>query len=182
MEREIYDLIGKYRNLKESSFYPFDIKETDSETVRKRKDDTRKELQSLKQGIENYPDPQVLASRLRENVLKTIEILLEYVQKSNTGAPLDRNQGLVIENFVFGKVAGAIRDSLKYGYFVSHPQFYYQPGGDFDETELRDLLLEFQDRLKGQFSTYFELESCVEEYLAKVRALWVKEDQKVSQV
>ena len=80
-------MIWKYRNLKESSFYPFEIKDTDSETVRKRKDDTRKELQSLRQEIENYPDPQVLASRLRENVLKTIEILLEYVQKSNTGAP-----------------------------------------------------------------------------------------------
>lgn len=179
MEMDIYDLIARYRNLKESSFYPFDIKGTDSETVKRRKDETRYELQSLKQEIEDYPNPQILASGLRENVLKTIEMLLEFVQKSDTGAPLDRNQGLVIENFVFGKVAGAISDSLKNGYRVSYPQFYYQPGGDFDEKELRDLLLEFQERLKVQFSTYFELEAFVEEYLGKIRDLWEKEDQKV---
>jgi hypothetical protein len=182
MEREIYDLIARYRNLKESSFYPFEVKDADSELVRERKVDTRNELQSLKQEIADYPNHQILASRSRENVIKAVEILLGFVQKSNTGAPLARNQGLVIENFVFGKVAGVISDSLKNGYGVSYPQFYYQPDGDFDETELRNLLLEFQDRLKGQFSTYFELESCVEEYLGKLRDLWEKEDQKVSEV
>jgi hypothetical protein len=182
MERDIYDLIARYRSLKESSFYPFDIKDTDSNQVKRRKDETREELQSLKEEINNNPNPQILASRLRGNVLNAIGILLGFVQKSNTGAPLDRNQGLGIENFVFGKVAGVISDSLKNGYGVSYPQFYYQPGGDFDEKGLRDLLLEFQVRLEGQFSTYFELEACVEEYLGKIRDLWEKEDQKVYHV
>lgn len=182
MERDIYNLIAKYRNLRESSFYPFEIKETDSDLIRKRKDETRNELQSLKKEIENYPEPEKLVSRLRENVLKASEILLEFVQKSKTGAPLARNQGLEVENFVFGKVAGVISDSLKNGFGFSYPQFYYQPGGDFDEKELRNLLLEFQDRLQFQFSTYFDLEYCVEEYLRKVRDLWEKEGKKVFQV
>lgn len=180
MKKEIDDIVEKYRELKESSFYPFGIKATDSDPIRKKKEDTRQELEKLVREIEDYQDPQTLTSRFRNNVLKAVEILLEITQKSNTGSPLDRNQGLVIENFVFGKVAGVINDSLKNGFGVYYPDFYYQPGGNFDETNLRKLLLDFQDRLNEQFHNYFQLESCVEEYLEKIKDLWNKENGKNS--
>jgi len=179
MERDINDLIEKYRNLKESSFYPFEIKESDSELIKERKELVRKDFESIKQEIKDFPDAQILASEFKINVLKAIEILLDFVQKSGNGSPLDRNQGLVIENFIFGKVAGVINDSLKNSCGVSYPDFYYQPGGDFDETELRDLLLDFQNSLQKEFSSYFELENCVEEYLDRIKELWNNEDKKV---
>ena len=180
MEKAIDDIVEKYRKLKESSFYPFEIKDSDSGPIRKKKEYTRQKFESIRQEIEAYTAPQTLESRFRKNVLKAVEVLLEITQKSNTGSPLDRNQGLVIENFVFGKFAGVISDSLKNGFGIYYPNFYYQPGGNFDETDLRNLLLEFQDRLNKQFHNYFQLEACVEEYIEKIRDLWNKEDEKLA--
>lgn len=179
MEIDIDDIIVKYRILKESSFYPFEKTESDSDLIKKRKDSTRSELESLEQEINGFSNPKQLVLKFKNNLLKAVEILLGFVQKSNTGSPLDRNQGLVIENFIYGKVAGIINDSLKNGDGVSFPDFYYQPGGDFDQTELRNLLLEFQSDLQKEFLSYFELENCVEEYLDKIKELWNKEDVKV---
>jgi hypothetical protein len=180
MERDIIDLIEKYRDLKGSSFYPFESRVNDTDLVKERKESVRRDFQRLKEEIENFPEPQVLVDRFRVNVGKAVEKLLDHVGKSRTGAPLDRNQGMVIENFVFGKVSGIIRDSLKYGRFISYPQFYYQPGGDFDETELRELLLDLREELKGEFLTYFDLENCVDGYLEKIRGLWERENEAIS--
>jgi hypothetical protein len=178
MERDIDISIAKYRNLKESSFYPFEIKASDTELVKERKKSVRRDIQSYRKEIQNFPEPQVLVNRFKENVNRAIEKLLEFVQRSNTGAPLDRNQGLIIENFIFGKVAGVINDSLKNGEGVTFPDFYYQPGGNFVETELRELLLDFKKELKKPFLNYFELEICVDSFLERIKDLWEKETKK----
>ena len=180
METKINDVISKYRNLKESSFFPFEIKDNDTDSIRQRKEAVRGDFERYQKEIQDYSNSKDLAERFKNNILKAIEILLDFVKKSETGSPLDRNQGLVIENFVFGKVAGVINDSLKNGFGVSYPDFYYQHGGDFDETALRSLLLDFQRDLNNEFSSYFELEVCVEEYLQKIKKLWINEDEKIS--
>lgn len=177
MSDNIYDLIGKYRELKESSFYPFEKMDSDSEFFEVEKRRKRDAIEDLKNRITDYPN-KYFVDQFRQNVINALDILLSFTKKNKAGFPLDRNQGLVIENYIFGKMAGVIKNSLKNGHGVSYGQFYYTVNGDFDETELRKLLEEFRDTLQNQkFKDFFELEDCVESHLNKLREMWLFENK-----
>lgn len=181
MKKEINEIVEKYREIKESSFYPFELIKSDSDAIKVKKETIRKEFEILEKKIQDFKNPKELADIYKNDVLKAVEVLLEYVQKSKLGSPLDRNQGLIIDNFIFGKVVGVIRHSLKHG-GVSYSDFYYRPGGDFDETELRKLLIDLRNQLmKQDFESYFQLEKFVEGYFDKVKSLWNKENMKVAE-
>ncbi|WP_158858996.1 hypothetical protein [Lunatibacter salilacus] len=62
---------------------------------------------------------------------------------------------------------------------VSYTAFYYTDKGDFEEGELREMLESFRSDLQRKdFNDFFELEEFVDEYLRKLRLMWVSENQK----
>lgn len=177
METDIYSIIREYRGLKGSSYYPFKEGQMDSDYVKEEKRKNRKRISETKDFIASASDANSVRKQ-KENVINALNILLRFVKNSNAGYHLDRNQGLGIENYVFGKVIGVISSSLTM-IGVSYPDFYYTDNGDFEEGELRELLESFRSDLQMQeFSDFFELEEIVDEYLNKLRIMWVAENQK----
>lgn len=176
METDIYSIIREYRGLKGSSYYPFNEGQMDSDYVKKEKLKYRKRIAETKDFITSASDVNSVRKQ-KENVINALNILLRFVKKSSAGYPLDRNQGLGIENYVFGKVIGVISSSLTM-IGVSYPDFYYTDNGDFEEGELRELLEIFRSDLQTtEFNDFFELEEFVDEYLKKLRLMWVSENQ-----
>ncbi len=181
MERNLNRTIMKYRNLKESSSYPYEIHEQDSLNTRNRKKAAIKEFENLKQEIIGHSNSKELPNKYKRQVQEAIEILLDYAQKSKTGLPLDRNQGIGIENFVYGKFMRVILDAIKLNFTVNSPTFYYSADSDFDEKEIREILEKFKTNLsKSKFNTFFELEDFVDDYVAKIRELWKNENSRIT--
>lgn len=69
--------------------------------------------------------------------------------------------------------------SLKFPDGVYLPDFYFNTKSDFNEAPLRTLLLGLKEDLHKSFDSYFQLESCVEGYLSKIRELWKEENEKM---
>ena len=177
METDFYSITSEYRGLKGNSNFPFCEGQMDSEFVKEEKRKYRKRIAESKEFIASCSDPNFVGMQ-KENVNNAINILLRYIKKSSTGYPLDRNQGTGTENYVFGKVIGVISSSLTM-IGVSYPDFYYTDNGDFEEGELREMLENFRSELQNkEFNDFFELEEIVDEYLNKLRIMWVAENQK----
>ncbi len=177
METDIYNIINEYRGLKGSSFYPFSEGLMDSEHVKEEKRKYRRRIAETKDFISSASDANSVRKQ-KENVINALNILLRFVKRSSAGYHLDRNQGLGIENYVFGKVIGVISSSLTM-IGVSYPDFYYTDNGDFEEGELREMLESFRSELQNkEFNDFFELEEFVDEYLKKLRLMWMSENQK----
>lgn len=179
MNEKQYEIISEYRNLKESSFFPFRSDPNDSKSVGLKKDEIRARFKELERELEVLSKEKSIVENYKNNVLSAIKILLNLINRSKIGSPLDRNQGLNIDNFIYGKVVGVIKDSIKDGSQVSYPDFYHRPGGDFDETKLRKILIELENELGSEFKSYFELEDCVDKYLNKINMLWKLENEEL---
>jgi len=177
MGENIYDLIREYRELKENSFYPYEVMSSDSEFLSEEKGRKREMIEELRERINGFPKKDFV-DQFKGNVVQALSILLRFIKKNKAGFPLDRNQGLVIENYIFGKIAGVIKNSLKNGNGVSYGEFYYIVDGDFDESEIRELLEDFRATLQhNEFRDFFELEDCVDAYLIRIREMWLLENK-----
>lgn len=180
-ETDIYKKVREYRRLKGSSFYPFDEKEKDSDHIKAEKQKKRKRIEEIKDDISACTD-KVFVGKQKKNVTNAINVLLRFVKKNNAGYSLDRNQGTSTENFVFGKVIGVISSALTMT-GVYYPDFYYTVDGDFEELELRELLEGFRTDLQNQeFTDFFGLEECVDDYLKKIRLMWSVENKRKMEV
>jgi hypothetical protein len=175
MEDLVYKVIIEYRTLKDSSRYManehWNIKLKGEGLTLFEK------VNALQEEINRCNGQKELAERFRINCKSAVDELLRVVKKSRTGSSLDRNQGLTIENFVFGKVAGVLRYALKFPDGVYLPDFYFNTKSDFNEDPLRNLLLSLKGDLQKSFDSYLQLESCVEGYLSKIRELWKAENK-----
>jgi hypothetical protein len=170
--------VTDYRELKRSLFYPFEINESDSDFFIEQKEKSKSKFISVKNKLKKTPNKADLISHFRDNLEDSIDYILGYLRKSRAGYSLDRNQGLNIENFIFGKIINAIQDAISIG--VSYPQFYYSPDSDFDENNLRKLLEEFKSGLRQrEFNDYFELEDFTDKYIEQIKSMWKEENKKL---
>lgn len=177
MEQDVFHKIAQYRDLKESSTFPYVVKEGDSNDIIFKKDEDRAHLENLKSIIISELD-QKGTDKVRKNLVHALNNLLSVVDRSKTGFPLDRKQGMGIENYVYGKVYGVIRSAMKNGYWYYRPEFYQRVESDFDVSALHQLLFSFKKELKvTNFKDFFELEACVDTYLSRIKQLWEKENE-----
>jgi hypothetical protein len=178
MERDNYDLIREYRSLKTDILYPFDDKKIEDFVTSKNEIlEKRKRLDDLKAELDNLTVKNL--KQCKNNLLLSIETALELTSNNRLGYPLSRNQGLIISNYVYGKVLGIIESAMNSASGFGYPQFYFEKDGDFDSTKLRSTLREFHDELAGKdFASFQELEEFYEKYESKLRLLWAEENEK----
>lgn len=177
MSKDNFNIIREYRNLRTDIFYPFDQKKCDDfprekETI----EANRIKLNEIKDELDEITIKNL--KQCKKNLLKSIETTIELTTNNNLGYPLSRNQGLIIPNYVYGKVLGILESAINSGIGFSFPQFYMDKNGDFDSTELLSLLKEFHSDLRNKdFSSFLELEAFYETYENKIKALWEKENK-----
>lgn len=171
--KDLYDAISQYRDLKEDVLYPFEKSKEEFDFL-KHLPKKQNELNRLTRYIKaNTTDSDILA--YKKNIIRAIIFLKKAAQKNKLGYPLDPNQGLIIKNYIFGKMAGVLRGALSYPHGFSYSQFYYRIDGEFDANPIIDLLAEMEVELnEKQFVDYFELEKFVEEYVNRFHELWDK--------
>lgn len=177
MARNNYDIIREYRSLRTDIFYPFDQNKVEDFPIEKEEIlKKRKRLTELKKELSKISIKNL--KQCKKNLLLSIERALELTSNSKLGYPLSRNQGLVIPNYVYGKVLGIIESAINSVSGFGYPQFYFEKNGDFDSSNLLNLLKEFHDELeKTDFTSFLDLESFYEIYAEKIRGLWTKENE-----
>lgn len=114
----------------------------------------------------------------KRNLILSIDKALELTSNNKLGYPLARNQGLIIPNYVFGKVLGIIESAINTGQVYSYPQFYFQIGGDFDPTAMRQTLQNFKQQLEAtDFPNFLALEQAYQLFETEMKTLWATENQ-----
>ena len=175
---DILDTIRDYRRVRGDVFYPFDDNKiiefpSHRENILKK----RKHLSEIKELIAGFSSETI--QDCKENLMDCIDKVLELISGSKLGYPLSRNQGLVIPNFVYGKVIGILKDAMESGYSYSWSPFYFEPQGDFNSEQLIITLKDFRNELDlNNYSSYFELEEVFERHKEKLLELWREEDEK----
>ncbi|WP_025143745.1 hypothetical protein [Pedobacter jeongneungensis] len=87
-------------------------------------------------------------SRFR-NLHYQLQIIHEKLALNAYGDKIDRNQGLILENFIYNDVLRDIEGSLSWEFIgASIPTYYYSLESDFDFNPLKDLLSQIMDELK----------------------------------
>jgi len=177
MPRDNYDIIREYRTLRTDIFYPFDQKKVDDFPIKKEEIlEKRKRLAELKDELDNITIRNL--KQCKKNLLLSIERALELTSNNKLGYPLSRNQGLIIPNYIYGKVLGIMESAMNSVSGFGYPQFYFEKNGDFDSTNLLNLLNEFHDELeKKDFVSFLDLEAFYEAYADRIRELWSKENE-----
>lgn len=177
MATDIYDLIREYRSLKTDVLFPFDaqkIKDFPSKEQEIRNNGKR--IQELRENLDDITIKQL--QQCKRNLILSVEKALELTSNNKLGYPLARNQGLIIPNYVYGKVLGIVESAMNTAQGFSYPEFYFQRNGDFDSTSLRELLVDFRTKLDdAKLSSFFELEDLFEEFEARMMNLWKKENE-----
>jgi len=181
MEKSSYDIIREYRMLREDIFYPFDDrKENEFDFQKENISKKRKRWLEIKEQVQAIPPEKI--QECKTNLLRSIDKILELISGHKLGYPLSRNQGLVVPNFVYGKVIGVLKNAINSVNGYGWSPFYFEQDGDFDSRDLIQLLREFKSRLNEfDFSTFFDLEDLFEEYIEKLLELWREEDKAQAQ-
>ena len=126
MENSSYDIIREYRKLREDVFYPFD--EEKAEEYNFQKEDILKKgrrLSDIEKQVKDIPHEEI--QKCKTTLLKSIDKVLELISGSKLGYPLSRNQGLIIPNFVYGKVIGVLKTAIDSGNSYGWSPFYFEP-------------------------------------------------------
>lgn len=181
MEKNDNDVIREYRTLREDVFYPFDAEKANEfyfqkEEILKK----RRRLSEIKKQVEDIPSEKIKKCKI--NLLKSIDKVLELISGSKLGYPLSRNQGLIIPNYVYGKVIGVLKTAIDSGNSYGWSPFYFEPNGDFKSEKLIYTLKDFRNELdQNNYSSYFKLEEVFERYKGQLLELWREEDEKQTQ-
>ncbi len=176
MAIDFKNIVMKYRDLKDDPFFPFnDIQDNyivdEYETEKK-----MNTYISLKETLNSIPQNDI--DYFKNKSIRGIEIVVQSLKKNKMGYPLSRNQGLLIPNYVFGKVIGVLKSAIGNGYGISYPNFYYSTKGDFNEKPLKVLLESAKKSIYNQeYNTFFDLENEVDNLINKVGQMWDRENE-----
>lgn len=178
MKDESYEAIRMYWDLKEDVFYPFSDKQVadfpyEAASIRAKAEKFTRAFNKLK----DIPKEDI--DQCISNVTQAITKVLEIISANKLGYPLARDQGLIIDNYVYGKILsvimGAVKSPLGYGY----PNFYYERDGDFDSRPLLSLLNRFQqDLASGNFESYLDFAKVYEKFKEDILTMWKADNQK----
>jgi hypothetical protein len=169
-----FEIIKEYRKLKQD---PFTTINPDS--YPSRKDDIiqrHKRFAELKEKLNNVREKTVL--ECKNNLLKSIDKVFEIISANKLGYPLSRNQGLSIENFVYGKILGILSSAMDIPYLIGWSDFYFEESSDFDSTNIKKVLEELKGELNStNYTNYLTFENTFEKYKEKILELWKEENR-----
>ena len=98
------------------------------------------------------------------SIISAISGIHAILRKSEGHLRLTKNQGSIVDNYLFGKIRRSIQDAFESNigwYYI--PQFFQEIGGGFDCTNLR-LELEWimKELDSGKYDNYISLELYIE--------------------
>ena len=171
----IYNIITKYRRLKNDPDYQF-IVENPLTQSHHCQSERNNELNKL---IDKLDDISVRElKQCKANVMLCIDEIVKSIHLEKLHLPLARNQGLIIQNWVYGKVLDYLISALNCPTGFGNGPFYYEREGDFDSGPLKELLVEFKNNLnKKDFANYLQFEAFIESYIERITHLWELENE-----
>jgi hypothetical protein len=176
MTNEVYDAIYNYWSLKEDILYPFETKQVEEYPYEKEATLAKRDaFEKAKAGL-NAVSEADLAQCCR-NLILAIDEALRIISASKLGYPLARNQGLIIENYVYGKlltiIHGAVKSPLGYG----SSNFYYEKNGNFDPNQVISLLRDLKEQVSNfKSKNYLDFAKLYEDFRKKILDLWKAEN------
>jgi len=171
-----FDIIRQYRWLKENAFYPFE----NSEKYEFKKNEIlemKEKLKILVGKLNKVTQEEIEVCQ--KNLFMSTEKVLELISIQNLNYPLSRNQGLVIDNYVYGKILGVLSSAMNSCTGFGYPQFYFEKDGDFDSKAIKALLKELSDSLKKEkFINYLQFEEFFESFRERILEMWKHENER----
>lgn len=177
MTNDSYDIIREYWTLMDDLLYPFDDgKVNDFPNERDSILEKRKRLASIPNKLRTLTVGDL--DKCKRILLRAIDKVLEIIEASKLGYPLARNQGLIIENYVYGKLFSVLEGAVKSPLGLGYPNFYYEQGGDFDAQPLVVLLLSFKAELEArEFFNYPAFADFFRELKKEILQMWEEENR-----
>ena len=177
MSNNEFQIIQKFRVLKNDPLYPFDSKKEEIFTSKKLDIKRSKiELENIESSLNKIGTRIINEYKL--NVIESIEKTIELTSINNFGISLSRNQGLIIPNYIFGKVIGTINSALDCVTSYSYSPYYLDDKSDFNSSELINLLNDFKTKLDNtEYKNFIDLDSECEKYIKKIEELWKIENE-----
>lgn len=177
MNQESYDTILQYWDLKDDVLFPFDEEKVrdfpnEEESILSK----RRRFDAVKQRLSAINREDI--DQCKSNLMQAIDKVIEIISESKLGYPLARNQGLIIENYVYGKllsiIHGAVKSPAGYGY----PNFYSDPEGDFDSAAILQLINSYKEQIQNTpINSYSEFANLFERFRTSVIELWKNENR-----
>jgi hypothetical protein len=177
MSMDGYDIIREYRQLRVDIDYPFEkLDSTVNEHDRIEMLEKQRRLKHLVKRMEEITPAEL--SQCKKNLRLSVEKAIELLSIKNvSGFRLSRDQGMVVANYIFGKVIGIVESALNSAQGFGYPQIFYEKDSDFDPSEFIHVLNEFKNRLNNSHIRSFQqLERLYYEFYDKAVALWRKEN------
>jgi hypothetical protein len=177
MSKDIYDWIREYRSLRTDQLYPFDNTIEKNFAFRKEEILSKKaKFEEVKLKIDDITVRQL--GQCKKNLVMSIDKALELLANNKLDYSLSRNQGLIIPNYVYGKIWGIVESAMNTAQGFSYPGIYFASRGDFDSSALQKLLTDFKlELLALRPASFFDLEHLYEKYATELKHLWEKENK-----
>lgn len=176
MSEDQLDNIRKYRLLRSDPMYPFEGSHDTDEYISEKISQKKAELDSILPTLVNI-NPEQLQS-VQDNVVKCINKLLELLTKQHHSYNLSKNQGTIIDNYIYGKVIGDLNSAMNSVYGFSYSDFYFEKDSDFDNSKLLEILKNMKNEfVSSAFTSYIDLEKLFYQHIEKIRELWIGENQ-----
>jgi hypothetical protein len=177
MTNENYDIIRGFWELKDDPLYPFG-----EDAIRDyplQHDLIRGKQQEFIEAIARLDNLTIAdLKQCKRNLLRAVDMAIEIVSANKLGYPLARNQGLIIENYVYGKLLSIIEGAVHSPLGVGYPNFYYERGGDFDGQPLLQILQSFKRELQNrEFPNYPSFVEFFEQFKDQIQELWRRENR-----
>ncbi len=189
MENEA-ELIRKFEELEEKIF-ELKYKKQALEGLTKQDEDVRSDIIKTNTNIEQLQSEQNEIGNLLQGVdekgmlnkkvsalRRLLSEIIAHLRLSKTGLPLSRNQGTIVDNFIYGKILTDIDWTFKSEFGSSPvPEFFFQSGGDFNHNPLKKYLQEKQAALNSkEFDNYLDFRTFVNDLKGGIKIIWEKDN------
>lgn len=129
----------------------------------------------------NESEDKSTTQAMLENLRQELEEIIEHLKQNRGGHPISRNQGLGIDNFIFGKIIWDISGAFNAN-GIPVPNYYFEIDGDFDHLPIKNFLskkLKELQKVKLNELNYLKLKDWVSNLKDQIRAFWEEENTKI---
>jgi len=134
--------------------------------------DFQEDLEELEEELLLIDDKSATLMK-RDALLKVMSRIGDGLRPNKYGNPVSRNQGMVLHNYIYGKVMYDMKWAFDGDYgTIPIPEFYYREGGNFDSRPLIDLINKRQKELTVLDEVnYLSVKSFLENVLEEIRQM-----------
>lgn len=184
MSKEL-NLIEKYQKIeKEIENLSLEVKYAKNELAKKSFEDRMSSLVIDQLKIEKKlakSDDRSITQTILGNLKQELGMIIDHLNSNSSGHPISRNQGLGIDNFIFGKIIWDIGGAFNAS-GVPVPNYYFEMDGDFDHTPIKSLLIRKLKELQKmdlEGLNYLKLKKWVSDLKEQIQEFWIEENTKI---